>query len=533
MPLETPPHQPVSWFRLGLLGLLVFSLALRFWGVDRFNTLVFDEVYYVKFANHYLDWIPFFDGHPPLSKYLIALGIWIGNQLPIGQETINALAGSPYTTWSYRWLNALTGSFIPLVVAGIAYQLTRRSSYALIAGLFAALDGLFLVESRYALNNVYLVLFGLVGHWCLLLALNCALPVRREGWLTLAGISFGASAAVKWNGLWFLFGAYGLWISAGILQRLRPRTDPANGLGIAPATRTASPLQRLFSKLAIRSRTKPFQPPVVRDISPLQRLTQLKLWQVGLHLVLIPAIAYCLVWIPHLQLNAKAGFWQDFWDLQQQILRYHKRVGSGPNIHPYCSTWYSWLVMQRPVAYFYQIRGRGDPLPAGSSTAPVTGEQVIYDVHAMGNPILWWLSTVAILLLLLLLLYYGVNWLLAKRPTSEPTFSYRLSNLALSPTELWLAVFLLVNYGANLLPWTRVSRCIFLYHYMGASVFSAMAVAWLCDRWLHSPQPRLRMMGIAIILAIGLAFLFWLPIYLGLPLSPVEFRLRMWLPSWV
>jgi len=47
-------------------------------------------------------------------------------------------------------------------VAGIAYQLSHRRSYAFIAALAAA-DGLFLVESRYALNNVYLVIFGLLG----------------------------------------------------------------------------------------------------------------------------------------------------------------------------------------------------------------------------------------------------------------------------------------------------------------------------------------------------------------------------------
>jgi hypothetical protein len=55
-----------------------------------------------------------------------------------------------------------------------------------------------------------------------------------------------------------------------------------------------------------------------------------------------------------------------FWQLQQQILQYHESVGSGADIHPYCSSWYSWLVMRRPVAYFYQIAERGAPLPNGN-----------------------------------------------------------------------------------------------------------------------------------------------------------------------
>jgi len=52
--------------------------------------------------------------------------------------------------------------FIPLGCSRNCHQLSHRRSYALIA-LFAAADGLFLVESRYALNNVYLVSLGYLG----------------------------------------------------------------------------------------------------------------------------------------------------------------------------------------------------------------------------------------------------------------------------------------------------------------------------------------------------------------------------------
>ena len=32
-------------FTLGMLGVFLVSLSLRFWQLERFNTLVFDEVY--------------------------------------------------------------------------------------------------------------------------------------------------------------------------------------------------------------------------------------------------------------------------------------------------------------------------------------------------------------------------------------------------------------------------------------------------------------------------------------------------------
>lgn len=163
---------PVPWFSFGMIVIFLVSLFLRFWGLERFNALVFDEVYYAKFANNYLTGTHFFNAHPPLSQYIIAIGIWIGSHLPFGQDTVNSFTGSARTTWSYRWINAFTGSFIPLVVAALALQINHRRSFALIAALFAAADGLFLVESRYALNNIYLVLFGLLGHLFLLIALN-------------------------------------------------------------------------------------------------------------------------------------------------------------------------------------------------------------------------------------------------------------------------------------------------------------------------------------------------------------------------
>jgi dolichyl-phosphate-mannose-protein mannosyltransferase len=472
------------------------SLGLRFWGLGRINTLVFDEVYYVKFAHNYLTHTPFFDGHPPLSKYLIAVGMWLGNQLPIGRDQINTLAGSAISTWSYRWLNALTGSVIPLVVAAIAYQLSHRHRFALIAGLFAAADGLFLVESRYALNNVYLVLFGLLGQLCLLLAINSK-GGRSDFWLGSAGLWFAASAGIKWNGLWFLLGAYLLY-------------------GLAW-------LSRWVNRQA--------------GSSALYRLTQIPPLLIGLYLGLLPAVIYYLLWIPHLQMNPGA----EFWDLQRQILTYHESIVSknpapdcaldqfnllkclsvrDPDIHPYCSTWFSWVLMLRPVAYFYQIASTATvPIPVKSEIKTLAPDNVIYDVHAIGNPLLWWGSTLAIGLLLVVMLHH-----LWRRITG---------GRSLQPVDAWIGVYILANYAANLLPWIRVTRCSFIYHYMGASVFAALALAWWVDRWSRSQQGSLQIGARVVIAFVWLGFAFWLPIYLGLPLQGWQYQLRMWLPTWI
>lgn len=501
------------WFWLSMAGLLVASVLLRFWGLGRFNTLVFDEVYYAKFASAYLNGEAAFGGHPPLSTYLIAFSIWVANHTPIGDDPVrNSLTGLSLAPVSYRWLNAATGSLLPFVAAGIAYLLSHRRSYALIAGVLTVADGLFLVESRYALVNVYLVLFGLLGHLFLLLALGRS--PWRWGWLLLSGLGFGAAAAVKWNGLGFLLGAYGIW-------------------GLAWAMQGAQGLRQRLARGKVR----------ILPVNPLEKLTQLNLAHVLMFWGAVPAIAYYLSWIPYMQLDGGRSFWA--W--QDRIMEYHNQVG-GPNAHPYCSAWYTWPLMLRPVAYFYKTaHGPGEPPPIVGPALPSGAGPVIYDVHAMGNPVLWWLSTAAMIVLVGFLLGRSGQWLKASLFGGEGAFSAgslpTLNPIGFSdPGTLvggnrlpstGIALYLVVNWAANWLPWAKVTRCLFLYHYMGSAVFALLGIAWMCDRWLYSLQPWRRALAVTLIFLILLAFVFWLPLYLGLPLSASQIALRRWLSSWI
>ena len=480
-------------FRIGLVAIFLFSLALRFWQLDRFNTLVFDEVYFAKFGNNYLTHTPFFNAHPPLSQYIIGIGIWLSKHFPFWHQPVNGLAGSLLSPWNYRWINALTGSFIPLVVAVLAYQISHRRSFALLAGFFTACDGIFLVESRYALNNIYIVIFGLLGHWFLLLALEKQKQWRAL-WLIAAGISFGASIGTKWNGLWFLLGAYLIWITAWLVRLLHSylNQQPIN--------------DRKDAKLQ----------------TPLQKLSQLNILQMGFYLGIIPALIYSLIWIPHLKLDTRYGFIE----VHLQILNFHLHMGGNtPDVHPYCAAWYKWPLMTRPMAYYYQTaRNFTDPLPVMGPNLPAADGQVIYDVHAMGNPFLWWSGMAAMLFL--------VGWLVSK--LAIPWIQHKqISVPANLSVDTWIALFIVLNYAANLMPWVKVTRCVFIYHYMCAVVFVFLAIAWFVDQCLRSYHRELRAFGVTISFLILAAFIFWMPIYLGLPLTSEGYKLRMLFESWI
>jgi dolichyl-phosphate-mannose-protein mannosyltransferase len=464
--LDTETNQKRS--TLGIVIVCSIAFGLRFWGLERFNLLVFDEVYYAVFGNNYLTHTAFFNSHPPLSQYLIAIGIWIGDRLPFGQENLNAFTGSVHSTFSYRWMNAVFGSSIAPLVAAVAYQLSQRKSYAFLAALFISLDGLFLVESRYALNSIFLVCFGLLGQLLVLISIRS----DRQNYHALlfgAGISLGAAIACKWNGLSFLVGIYIFIAIAKLLVSIRSPAraeDPHNSL--------------------------------------LDRLAKIQPFEIVFSLTIVPILTYSLLWIPHLIQNPDLNFI----DVHRTMLDYHKKIGDGTGVHPYCASWYTWPLLMRPLAYYF------------TEYKP----NYYYDVHAMGNPLLWWLGLGSIFGSIWSI--GGQFWLNAQRSTIEKNVLAPIRDLNLN--YLGVPLFIAINYAVNLLPWVKITRCLFIYHYLGGVLFAIVGLAWFVDNWLRSSSKFWQAVGLTTIFSIAAAFVFWLPIYLGLSIEKTDLSLRLW-----
>ncbi|MDX2257013.1 MAG: phospholipid carrier-dependent glycosyltransferase [Pseudanabaenaceae cyanobacterium bins.39] len=438
----------------GVLSIAFVAFASRFWKLDGTADIVFDEVYYPKFGQNYLTGMPLFDAHPPLGKYIIALGIKLLGYAPLG----------------YRLMSAIAGSLLPLITYELMWQLSDRRSWAWLTGCFVALDGLLLVESRFGLINIYILLFGMLSQLCMVLALKRS----RQRWLwTIAtGIMFGASFSVKWTGLAYGFGL----MAIAIYTRWRYR-------------------QALNWPQAIAA------------------------------FIFLPIAFYILQWLPHLALNPE----RDLIELHRQIFIFHQNLGLDKTepIHPYCSPWWSWVLLIRPIAYFFEIRSQG----------------MVEFVHAMGNPILYWCSAIALIIGLGMFVMAGIAYLIQKRVLPQLNFTFISQNitkklLAQIPAftnskDLGYLGYVLISFAAHWLPWSLSRRCIFLYHYMPASVY-AFATLSLLVSWLwQSPSSQIRAIGSQIWAAIAIGFLFWLPVYIGLPISSVYMRVLMWLPSWI
>ena len=466
---------------VGLL-ILIGSFTLRFLHLDDIPGSTFDEVFYPRYGFNYLTGENFYYVHPPLANYLYAAGIWIYSQLPwIDLASIDSLTFEQLPPLSYRWLNALFGSLLCLLAYFFAYAIWKNKNFALIVCFFVAIDGSLLVDSRFALANVYIVFFGLSALLCA--AKSQSSDGNARYWLLSSGIFLGLAASVKWNGLGYLLVILSFFVALYGIQKIDKHE----------LRFTQTQANRLRNQKTINN--------IQQKINVINAVPQ---WEYLMYFLAVPLLVYVVIYIPDLQFNTEYGFLEK----HQQQVGFHQ-IMVEENEHPYCSIWYSWPFMIRPIGYFF----------SSSDAIDAFGNKITLfkDVHLFPNPFLYWFSAIAILTM-------GVQWLkLFWHWINQGTVSYKF----------YLFMFLLLGYFANLLPWALVSRCVFLYQYQPASVFAFLALAWYLAQLLKSESLKYKMLSWGILTIIVISFVYWLPFQLGITLESDAFYARMWFQSWI
>ena len=258
----------------------MFAATVRGARLDTPSRMIFDEIYYAKAANQYLARQEITEEitHPPVSKLLIAAGIWVLGDRAVG----------------WRAASVAAGVLLVLLVALLAWELTRSPFVAAVSSLLVAVDGLAFVESRIAKPDIFLVLFLVTSYWTFWRYL------RRGGvgWLYLSGLAAGAAVSTKWTGI--------------------------APLGTIP----------LFLIILMGQGR----------------------WRAGrwgwAHLVaayvLVPAAVYLLTWIPYFALGHSVREWLSFHGF---MFRFHAGLTAS---HPYQSQWWSWPLLLRPIWYEFE-----------------------------------------------------------------------------------------------------------------------------------------------------------------------------------
>jgi len=249
----------------------------------------FDEVYHAKSARQYLagenpvEWV-----HPPTAKLLIATGV--------------AVFG--YEPWAWRLPAALAGIAVAPVFFFFARRVLRTERAAILATVLLLADGVYLVQSRIAMTNIFAVLFQLAAAlWLVKLVLEERLRARD---MLLFGSFLGLALSTRWTSLWAA-GFFGL----------------------------------VF--LVVRGR---------RLLRPRELLLLLVAF------VVLPVSLYVLSYGPLLAQWHSRGEFQDvgaalerLWREQKNVWNYHAHLNA---THPYFSKWWTWPWLYRPTWYFFE-----------------------------------------------------------------------------------------------------------------------------------------------------------------------------------
>jgi len=203
----------------------------------------------------------------------------------------------------------------------------------------------------------------------------------------------------------------------------------------------------------------------------------------------IPLVIYLWIVYAGQFLNGEEYTWQAVWRWHRETYAFHTHLG---NTHIFHSPPLSWPLMLRPMTIFHETDAAGRE----------------FVISAIGNPVLWWSSTLAIV--------YALYEVARRRiADNEPVADHPL-------------VPVLLGYGALLLPWALSDRDSFIYHYFPPYIFAQLALVYgLSQLWKYRPW-----MVAAFTACVVATALFYLPMVMALPMSEESLRWHLWLESW-
>ncbi|HEU4425135.1 MAG TPA: phospholipid carrier-dependent glycosyltransferase [Pilimelia sp.] len=483
-----------SWIGTGVVT--VIAAILRLIGLDHPKGKIFDETYYATegwgLINHGVEWnekdnTAAYVVHPPLGKWAIGLGEWIFG----------------YDEFGWRISAVVAGVLSVLILTRIARLMFNSTVLGCAAGLLMALDGMHFVMSRSALLDIFLMFFVLAAFGALVLdrdakrrrwlrALEDGLDPSLRGragripwsrdavpwWRLLAAVLLGCAIGVKWSAVFFvpafallvLFWEWGARRSAGVRRPLVDTLLEEFGwlllcgvliAGVYLATWTGWFLSDdgFYRHWLHDYRNEP-EPPVI-------------------------------------------GALQNLLHYHEEALNFHRKLTSS---HTYKSWPWQWLLLARPVAFYWS--------GSGSCGASSCASEVLL----LGTPVLWWSFLPAL---------GALTWLgIARRD--------------------WRAWTIWTGVAAGLLPWfyfAEQGRTMFYFYALPAEPFLILAVVYVLGAIMSpprrtAPDDTRRLIGAivagAYVLLVAACFAYFYPIYVGETITYAEWSKRMFLDSrWI
>ena len=362
-------------------------------------------------------------------------------------------------TAGWRWPGVIAGALAAALLALLARLLTERRDVAALVGTLALLDGAGFVQSRIGMNDVYL-LAALLAACCAFVAWlqgRVHTTLSRALLLLATGATLGVALASKWVAIYGIGALGAAWLS----RSAGGRAVLVGGLVLLGALLLPPALAR--SAESTRIPNLPFLLVAVATLvattaaawrAGLLRRADLSLHAasrfaafsgeallVGFALVALPLGVYLLSYVPWAALgNQIVPGWpvgntgQTLVDLTASMYRYHDTLRVA---HAASSPWWAWPLDLKPVWFSQE---------SYAALGAWTG--AVYDGGNVVSRVLGVAGTV---------------WIALQ--------AWRQRSIGLASV--------LILYFALWLPWARIDRAAFQYHYFPSSQIALISLALL------------------------------------------------------
>ena len=359
IPPEEPQAEqtPRAWTGADWVGILAVTIGgglLRFVRLADPKSLIFDELYYARDACWYVYASPSVCGiegettmvHPPMSKWLIAIGIRIFGYDSFGWRIAAVVAGTITIALLYLLARKILGSTLGATIA---------------SGLLA-IDFLHLVQSRTSMLDIFIPMFGIAAVLFVaydrdrMIQMLARPPDERphglldRPWRLAAGIAAAGALSSKWSGGLILL----LVILLTLAWEIKARVDDGGG-------------------------------------KTLRRFLKEEVGSIVVWLIILPVVLYGLTYAGRIGGSytdlpwAEEAWVNNVWNQQFSMYDFHDDLDA---THSYQSPAWSWILLKRPVSYAYC---------GGGSCDPVVPEGQVKEVLATGSPFVWGASIMAVL----------------------------------------------------------------------------------------------------------------------------------------
>ena len=331
------------------------------------NGQVFDEVYFPVDAyqdvkgieqckpNTVLCKFNYFDPEPPLAKEIIAAGeLGYGWYRAHFQGATGEYIDLGFNTFGWRIAACIFGILCIPMMYMLARRLWPNRLFAIAAATLACFDGMFFIQSRIGMIDIFPVFFILAAYFLFLVHIQSRTFISSMLSLVALGTVLGIGIAAKWIVLAAWASIVLFIVLRIILRSLHFEWGPGGWPFLSWGRDEGPPVARVFW-------------PAYLSIGLLA-------------LIVIPLGIYVLSWYPFF---ARGQFHNltDLINYQVESFNYHKNLVA---THPYGSPAWSWPFLARPVLYYAQYEGLGNDV--------FTGQVLWARMSDLGNPWIWWTS---------------------------------------------------------------------------------------------------------------------------------------------